>query len=70
MRIMKSLKENLFDEYEMYAEGKNNCRAAEQISLAMNKLIIVDEIISTPNKGMIIKFSRSRDFNTKLEKAK
>ena len=67
---MRTLKDNLFDSYEMHAQGKVNCRAAEQISDALTQCIVVDEIVSTANKGMIIRFIKSREFNQRLDRAK
>ena len=70
MRVMKALKDNLFGMYELHAQGRQNQKAAEQIAYALTHCIVVDEIVSAPKNGMIIKFVRAVEFKKKLEQTK
>ena len=70
MRIMKALKDNLFDVYELQALGKKNCQAAEKIASSLTYCLVVDEIVGAPDNGMIIRFVRSVEFKKRLEDCK
>ena len=47
LKIMKELRANLFDNYELRATGRKNLRSAEEIAHLLTRWIIIDDIICT-----------------------
>ena len=66
MRIMKGLRSNLYDHYEVSAIGKEEIRAAELVVKTLQRwIVIIDIEASRTDEGeskVVIKFERVPDF--------
>ena len=65
IKIMRILRENLSDWYHLYARGKKNAKAAQQLAKTLVRWIVVDTVYAQRISGesyLMIKFERAVDF--------
>ena len=73
--IMRELRRNVYDFFEVSATGKNNCQAAEQVSKSIHRWVIIDCVkakrwVSSDDCYLYFRFKRSHDFGDKFQEKK
>ena len=73
--IMRELRRNTYDFFEVSAVGKLNCQAAEKVSKSIHRWVIIDCVkakrwVSSDDCWLYYRFKRSHDFYDKFKEKK